>query len=306
MKKILFLIMLVNSQLVFSQKAKEIKIMIVPSDNLLFKMDCLEEIENQKVKQQFRNYTKAFRENTDLLLAINAINDKFVSVGFRTTMLEAELKKIESRLARNTVNGARVDPKSLVMQNARNDIYLDLSYEFKKGGLGSQLTFTLSANDSYSGAGIASIGSPGIPTTNTNIAQMLADQVERNMNKFINDISTYFDDIRENGRSSNLRIQIAETSTLDLESDKCKGEILVDLIDNLVKEKAFKHEITRSETSESEIFYDLVKIPLVDDKGMGIDIKDWLKPIVTTLRGTCMYKVQDRSIGLGEGVIIIE
>lgn len=307
MKTYLFLVFSLISTLVIAQTGvKNPSIMIVPADNLLFQLGCLEAVDNQGVKQTFRDYPKAFRENNELILAINAINKKFLTLNYPTKSMEASLKALENQLATDMVNGVRTDPRTALIGIVKPDIYLDLSYEFKRGSLGSQLSFNLAAIDSYTNNMIASIGNPGLQTTNTNVAQMLADQVERNLEGFLSEINTFFETVRENGRTVTLRIQLDESSELDLENDECNGEFIADLIDENIKANSFKNQFKRSTSSDSQIFYEAISIPLYGEDDVGIDVRDWLKPFVGMLRRTCKYKVSDRSVGVSEGIVIIK
>ncbi|AWV97693.1 DUF6175 family protein [Arcticibacterium luteifluviistationis] len=304
--KIALLLILLSAVLANAQTGvKNPSIMIVPADNLLYQLGCLDVIENQGIEEIIPLYSKSLRENNELLLAIQAINNKFLSVEYPTKNLEQVIKTVDAERARNLVNGVRSDPRQLLLMNAKPDIKCDLSYEFKKGGLGSQLSFVLSATDAYSGDNIASIGSPGIPTTNNNIAQMIADQVERNMEGFLNDIQNHFRRVNENGRKMRLTIQVSEESAVDLENDECNGEFLSDLINDEIKKNSFKHQFSLLSVTDSEIRYQDIAIPLYGDDDIGIDARDWLKPLVGVLRRTCKYKVSDRTFGIADGLLII-
>jgi hypothetical protein len=281
--------------------AKNPSIMIFPSNNLLKSLDCLKTIKNQDTEEDEPLYKKAFTESTDLLLAIQAINKKFLAVDYPTKSLAGAIDEAQAERVKMIAQGIKPSLEDIIVANAKPDIKCILSYEFKKGGLGSQLSFVFEALDSYSNESIASIGSPGIQTTNNNIAQMIADQVERNMEGFLNEINRYFERMKEDGRKIKLLINVTDNSTVDLENDECSGEFLMDLIEIEIKKNAYKNSYKLNSSSDKQMRFQDIAIPIYGDDGIGISAKDWLKPIINQLRRTCKLKISDKTTGLGDG-----
>lgn len=308
MKKILILLLFListSSDVVAQSGAKNPSIMIFPSDNLLKNLNCLQTIKNQDKEETIPLYKKAFTESTDLLLAIQAINKKFLSVDYPAKSLEDAIKDAEEEKVRMIALGISPSLEEIIISNTKPDIKCELSYEFKKGSLGSQLSFVFKAVDAYSNDNIASIGSPGLQTTNTNIAQMISDQIEKNMEGFLNDINRYFERLKSDGRKMRLIINLTNNSNVDLENDECNGEYLMDLIEKEVKKNAFNHSYKLNSVTSRQMRFTDIAIPIYGADGVGIAARDWLKPIINQLKKNCKLKITDKTTGIAEGNFVI-
>lgn len=285
--------------------AQNPSIMIFPSKNLLKSLDCLKTIKNQDTEEDEPLYKKAFTESTDLLLAIQAINKKFLAVDYPTKSLEDAIATAQEERVSMIAQGITPSLEDIILANVKPDIKCELSWEFKKGGLGSQLSFVFKAVDAYSGDNIASIGSPGIQTTNTNIAQMIADQVERNMEGFLQDINRYFERMKENGRKIKLTILVDNKSDIDLEFGECNTEFYMDIIEKEIKKNAYNHYSKLKNVTGKKMVFEEIAIPIYGTDGIGISARDWLKPLISSLKKSCKLKISDKTVGIGDGKLTI-
>ncbi len=97
-------------------------IMVIPSDALLNRLECLTQIDNQGSPSYIRDYQKAFIEESDLKFAIAEIQSQFVKAGFPLEDLEQTLKSIQDNNAVDNVDGKQKDAKTLLLNTARPDI----------------------------------------------------------------------------------------------------------------------------------------------------------------------------------------
>ncbi len=102
-----------------------------------------------------------------------------------------------------------------------------------------------------------------------------------------------------------MRIPVAKSSDVDMENDECGGEFVTDYIQKWVKKNAKNGAFKRQSATSAEIYFSEVRIPLYDLEGQGLGIDEWIKPLRRDLMKNCKYKVADRSVGLGDGRLVI-
>ena len=70
-------------------------VMVVPSDAMLKRMDCLKETNNQGVTSYSRDYAKSFIQDSELKFVIAEIESQFSNKGFSLENMEQTLKMLE-------------------------------------------------------------------------------------------------------------------------------------------------------------------------------------------------------------------
>ncbi|MCB0550184.1 MAG: hypothetical protein KDD19_21630 [Phaeodactylibacter sp.] len=287
--------------------------MIIPSDNQLNRLGALEEIDNQGFTVYNRDYQKAFIESSDLKLVIAALEGVFAERGFPLVNLEQNLKGIQNQMALDIAEGLRPDALSAMLNVARPDIIMELTYELQSGGMTNALSYTLSAIDAYTFKTVSSVADPGVESLKSNIAQLLAEQVERTTQNLQATLKEHFADIRQNGREIKIRITAHEEGIVRFNdwSDSCDDEwlyIFGDWVKGKAKEwlnsgktnGAFKQGISTATVYEAQF-----RIPLYGEDGFSIAASDIARAFRGEMRKKCGLNTRDVTQGIGEAKIVV-
>ncbi len=175
--------------LVNAQVAKKPRLVVIPSNKLLNKMDCLSEADDLGEKVMIPDYSKALLDD-DLGACISKISEMFQDRGFTLTDLNSELERIKGK-------GAQVIPV---------DVRLELNYKVNSQGPRRSIYFELNGIDNYSSKQVASASGDGAPAIGSTTTTLLQEAVLAKIDKFQNDIQTYFEKMMVNGRESRLTL----------------------------------------------------------------------------------------------------
>ncbi len=283
-------------------------LMVIPSDALLKRLNCLVEIENQGITSYQRNYQKALIDDTDLKFSISEIQKQFINIGFPLEDLEQTLKSITDDLAIDNVDNVQKDAKTLLLTTARPDIILELDYEnvidSKNRNLEKSLTYTLKAIDSYSNKVIATMQNTNI-TGSDNVSELLKSEIEKNISSLTTQINTHFADIITNGREITLKITVASDITFALSDDCVKGEAYSDMINDWLKSNTFGGSFKRDLNTDVELRFKNVRIKTLDEDGLQYTAYDFATDLKKAMSEMCGIKCKNSTQSLSDATIQI-
>ncbi|QMW01720.1 DUF6175 family protein [Spirosoma foliorum] len=286
------------------------RLMVIPADDLLKRLNCLKYITINGVTFLERDYQKAFADQIDLRFACAAIADQFAKQGFLLEDLEHSLKELHNTNITSDIRNLQSDALTQVLNQVRPDVVLELSYQMQKRNATNRLIFVLAAKDSYTNKVIKAIANPGLASLEDNVPVLLTDQVLNNMNTFLNGINEHEEDIQTNGRTIKLMVSIAGSTEFEL-SNECSttGVPYRDMILTLIeKYKQPDSESPNTKPGETDklVQFINIRIPYLDTKKKkGISARDWVNLMQADLQKICGVKVKNASQGLGEGHIIL-
>ncbi len=306
---IFFLILLVNNVFVNAQNnncsPKQPILMILPSDNMLLQIKCLEEIKDRNYTMYVPRYDKALVESTELRFIIAGINGKFADRGFPLESLEERIKEVNFKTVVNSTAEYQDDPKTQLFSAARPDILIEITYNHAKGILDNQLSFIIEAKDSYNKKVIAAIANPGMETLETNTIKLISEQVENNINNFQEKIQRHFEDIKANGRIIPLRVNLDKDTTFKLDDD-CGDEEYNEVIRTIVGLNSIKSSFNLIRTTSTEMLFNNIRIPLCDEKGLPLDGRGWANKFRKELEKRCGIKAKNETQGLGDVAVVLK
>ena len=291
---------------VSAQDVQQPSIMVIPSDNLLLRLDCLTEVDNEGLTVYNRDYQRAFVQDASLKFVISAINERFAEVGFPLTSLEQTLKGIQTERAMDNVEGLDFDIKSMVLQTARPDIIIDLNYTYVDKGMTGLVTFNIEAVDAYSFLSIASAVNDGngVETLNkSNLEGILAEQVENELENFQSLIGIHFEDLRANGRLISLRVKSELGVISDFRRDKCGSKPIGRWIKDWLKRNTANGAPQSKKATKTELKY-LVRIPLYGEDGYAYSASDFVYTLIDALDSECGMFAIDNTQGLGDAFLL--
>lgn len=304
-------LMLVAACTAFAQ-GKNPKIMVVPMDTWCQERGFWNVYENQGDIKGTPNYEQAVQDSRELMLVISKINSLMSNRGFPLADLSQSIKNNTRRTARNTLTTSKTSGSSLAVsaldelnRQAKADILVEVDFSYNTVGPKHSVTYNLRALDAYTGKQLAGAEGTGTPTFTSEIPVLLEEAVVGHMDNFIASLQAHFDDCRENGREVVIEIGVFDNgSGTDLESEY-GGSELSEIIENWMAENTVKHQFLTSETTESIMLFENVRIPLLKGNGMPQDASGFANELRKYLRTKYGIESKNNSPSLGYAQIII-
>lgn len=295
----------------FSQ-AKKPTIMVVPSDVWCTQNGYMTTFDNQGVTEYVPDYSAALVSNPELLLVINKINTLMADRGFPLKNLESVTKSIrqqnaEDNLIQSKTSGVSLaeNPIDRFRRTARADIIMQLTWTVNNVGPKKSVSYNLQGLDSYTDKQIAGAQGTGAQSFSADIPVLLEEAVVTNMDNFCAQLQAYFDDLQENGREVAVTIRVFDNGGgLDLESE-FGGKELTEIIDSWMADNTVNHNYNKSESSETFIQFEQVRIPLYKENGNAMDTEGFVRGLRKYLSSN--YQITSKVLprGLGKCILVL-
>lgn len=292
--------------------SKKPKIMVVPMDTWCQERGFWNVYENQGEIKGTPNYEQAVQDSRELMLVISKINSLMSDRGYTLADLSQSIKNNTRRTARNTLTTSKTSGSSLAVsaldelnRQAKADILVEVDFSFNTIGPKHSVTYNLRALDAFTGKQIANAEGTGIPTFTSELPVLLEEAVVGHMDNFISRLQSHFDDCDENGREVVIEIGVFDNgSGIDMESEY-DGSELSEIVENWMAENTVKHQFLTSETTESIMLFENVRIPLQKENGMPQDASGFANELRKFLRTKYGIESKNNSSSLGHAQIII-
>jgi hypothetical protein len=238
-------------------------------------------------------------ENNELVrIGITKVKEAFDQRGINTIDLRAKLKQVGNAAALQSDQKSSI--KDEVINSSGADIYVEVECKANYSSSGNSTTLIMTAYDAFSGESYANkvANSPKFYTTS--FEKLIEKSAEAEVPNLLNTIQEKFNDVIISGRTITIRVGILEGSKMkmDTEIDK-KGNFLSDAIEDYIQEKSFKNKYHLQGTSDNQITFDLVKVPMKDDEGNPFRISRFAADFRKFLRGNeiaCTQVINGNSI----------
>ena len=295
----------------FSQpKAIQPTIMVIPSDGLMNKLGYLEQVTDNGITSYIADYRRAFVEQTDLVHVVSKIGELFSDRGFNLKDLDYELRQLQQEsledMTLESKGGAEISTSLLdmVLNNARPDIVLELTYEVKQvGGPLHCFYFDIQAKDAYTREQVAAASGAGPNTTENVLIRMAVEAVVNHIDNLQSQMQQYFDDISANGRKIYARVQIFEDAGFDFEDDFGDDE-LGEALSAWIKRNSLNNSSRITKNTPNEMRYTL-RIPLFDKEGMPMSAYEFAEEMSSYLKTTFGIRTRKMTQGIGDARLII-
>lgn len=208
----------------------------------------------------------------NIRIVLSKIREAFDKRGFTTIDFETKLK---AQSANNALSdNAQTNRRSMMIQSSGADIYVETEYIYTPSQAGNSVKVLMKACDVSTGGALASKDAFSGQFYTEDVGRLAGAAVEKVADEFLNVIQTKFDDIVENGRSISLDIKIDESSTHSLHEEMGESE-LVDQIEDWVADHAYKNNYHIQGSTEVEMIFDEIRIPLKDENGRNYNINQF-------------------------------
>lgn len=212
----------------------------------------------------------------NIRIVLSKIREAFDKRGFTTIDFETKLKaqSVNNALSEN----AQTNRSAMIIQSSGADIYVETEYIYTPSASGNSVKVLMKACDVSTGGALANKDAFSGQFYTEDIGRLAGAAVEKVADEFLNVIQSKFDDIVENGRSIILDIKIDDASTHTLHEEINNSE-LVDLLEDWVADNAYKNNYHIQGSSELEIIFDEIRIPLKDENGRNYNINQFDRKI---------------------------
>ena len=199
------------------------------------------------------------------------IREAFDTRGFTTVDFIARLKALSTTLGLAMDNQA--DLKSMIVQQSGADVYVDAEMDVLLSSSGNSVKVIVTAYDVSTGNSLSNkIGDSGKFYTD-DIGRLASKAIESCADEFLNTMQTKFNDIVQNGRSVSVTIGFDAASALSMSSEIGNdGLTLADEIELWMSENAYKNNYHVQGTTDKQMIFDDVRIPLKDKNGNNYNI----------------------------------
>ena len=224
---------------------------------------------------------KTIESDPNIRLVLSKIREAFDNRGFSTVDFETKLK---SQSANNALlQNALQDLKSLVIQGSGADIYVEAEYQYTESGAGNSVKVLMKACDVSTGSSLANKDAFSGVFRSNDVGRLAGAAVEKVSDDFLSVIQGKFSDIVANGRSIIIDFKIDENSSITLNKE-FNGEELADILTDWIADHSYKNNYHIQGTTELEMIFDDVKIPLVDANGRNYNINQFNRELRQYLR----------------------
>ena len=296
--------------LISQAQEKKPTLMIIPSDNWLTQRYYTKTFDNMGTKVRVMDYERAFQEDTELKSVIASIGQLMTDKGYSLKDCEQEMKAIKMRKIENSVttndDDAALSESLLdqIKQHAKSDIIIYVDWSVKKDSKGRIVTFILEAFDNYTSKRIATSTSTSKPSDKS-VPELLESTVSANIEMFDNQLTNYFNDLKENGREIVLTIRCWDNWDNNLETIYGEDELVV-CIQQWLRENTVNGMFNLTDATENFVQFEQVRIPLYDKNGNAMDARAFATMLRKHLAKN-PYNITSKVMvrGLGEAILVL-
>jgi len=199
-------------------------------------------------------------------IAITKVKEAFDQRGVNTIDFRAKLKQLNNNEILTEEQQKTLKDDVIGLSGA--DIYVEVEANKNKSNSGNSVNVIMTAYDAFSGESLANKVSSSPKFYTEEYEKLVEKAVEKEADNLLNTIQEKFNDIIENGRTVVIQFGVGKEASFDLDSEFGNdGYLLSEIIEEWMSENAYKNNFHLQGSTETRMVFDIVKIPLKDDKG---------------------------------------
>jgi hypothetical protein len=286
-------------------------IMVVPSDAMLKRMGCLNEVNNQGVVAYVRDYGNSFVKDSELKFVIAEIEGQFASKGFALENMEQNLKMISNNNAMDNMEGVARDLRTELMNTARPDYIVELDYELKidptSRNISKTLTYIVKCMDVFTNKTVASVtrANIGKDSETNDLPGLVKEDFSSSLSELSQNMTNHFGDLLANGIEITTRIAVMNNSSVELDDD-CGDEEITEKIISWMKENTVNSTYKMVKNTSTEVYFTSVRIFTQDENGNSYTAYDFAKDLKRGLKKGCGLSVDNKTQSLGDAYLQIK
>ena len=216
-------------------------------------------------------------------IALTKIKEAFDNRGFTTVDFTAKLKAANANAV--MMEDSQSDLKTMLIQQSGADIYVEAEIDVQQSSSGNSVKMIVTGYECSTGNSLANkVGESGKFYTD-DIGKLASKAIESCAEDFLNTMQNKFSDIVENGKSIIVNFAFDEGSSLLMSSEVgSQGLQLSDELEIWMEEHAYKNNYHIQGTTDRQMIFDDVRIPLKDTNGRNYNIQAFDRELRQYLR----------------------
>lgn len=316
MKKIIFSLMIALAATAGFDAAAQAKkpiLMVIPGDTWCNENGFMTTMNVQGKTERVPDYEAAVQTNMDLVNVTTKVGELMADRGFPLKDMAQTIRSIKQSSAEDAMTTSRSTgatlaetPLDRLLNRAKSDIIVEVTWKISTIGPKKQLTYNLRGLDAYSLKQVAASQGTGRPSFSAAPEVLLEEAVVDHMDKFVEQLMAHFNDMAENGREVAIDIRLFDNGSGLSFEDEYNGEELTDIIDAWMAQNTVNHRYSMTDATDDIIRFEQVRIPLYNENGTPMDTRRF----VTNLRkflSKAPYSLTSKIVtkGLGRANLII-
>ena len=217
-------------------------------------------------------------------IAITKVKEAFDQRGVNTIDFRAKLKQLQNSEA--LTEDQELTLKDEVIKISGADIYVEIEANKDFSKTGNSVTCIMTAFDAFSGESLANKVSTSPKFKTDNFEKLTQKAIEAEVDNLLNTIQEKFNSMIKNGRTITMEVGVEIGSDLNLDSEvDDSGYYLSEIIEEWVGENAHQNYFHLQGQSETKMIFDIIKVPLKDDKGNNYRVSKFVIALRKFLKG---------------------
>jgi len=233
--------------------------------------------------KQGEDIRAVLEDDVNKRIALTKIKEAFDKRGYTTVDFFGRVKALSTSNALGM--DQQQDFKTMIIQQSGADVYVEAEIDVLQSTTGNSVKMILTAYDASTGNSLSNtVGESGKFYTD-DYGKLASKAVESGMDGFLNVIQEKFCDIVENGQSISVTVGIDNGSSLLLSSEVGdEGLTISDQLEMWMEENAYKSNYHIQGTTDRQMIFDDVHIPLKDEDGRTYNINKFGLKLMTFFR----------------------
>lgn len=216
-------------------------------------------------------------------IALTKIKEAFDQRGYTTVDFFAKVKALSKATALG--NTQQQDLKTMIVQQSGADVYVEAEISLLESPTGNAMKVILSGYETSTANSLANAVCESGKFYTDDYGKLTSRAIETGADNFLNTMQDKLLDIADNGQSISVTIGIDGGSawTFDQEVGG-DGLALSDALELWVEKNAYKSNYHIQGTTDKQMLFDDIRIPLKDDNGRTYNINKFGLKLLTFFR----------------------
>ena len=211
-------------------------------------------------------------------IAITKVKEAFDDRGVNTIDFRAKLKQLQNSEA--LTEDQEYSIKDEVIKISGADIYVEVEASKNYSKTGNSVTVIMTAYDAFSAESLANKVATSPKFNTDNYEKLTQKAVEQEIDNLLNTIQDKFTMMVDQGRTITMEIGIEAGSEIDFDFEPDdSGMYLSEIVEEWMADNAKNGYFHTQGTSATKMIFDIVKIPLKDEKGRNYRVSKFVSEL---------------------------
>ena len=216
-------------------------------------------------------------------IALTKIKEAFDQRGYTTVDFFAKVKALSKATALGSTQ--QQDMKTMIVQQSGADVYVEAETNLLESPTGNAMKVILSGYETSTANSLANAVCESGKFYTDDYGKLTARAVETGVDNFLNTMQDKLLDIADNGQSISVTIGVDGASSCSMAQEVGGDELaLSDALELWVEKNAYKGNYHIQGTTDKQMLFDDIRIPLKDENGRTYNINKFGLKLLTFFR----------------------